>query len=294
MTAWGTVDMAVEAMRRGARDFIQKPWDNARLLAPCCAPRSNSVARSAGRGGSRPRTRAARRRAARARRRSPAMQPVLQRPRARRPSDANVLITGENGTGKTCWPGPCTTPRLAPAAVRRGQHRRAPEAWSRASCSATNGRVHRCAHRTRRPLRGRRRRHAVPRRDRQHAGTATGAAAARAARPASSNASDRSRTRRIDVRLLSATNADLQARSGTRAIPRDLLFRLNTVEVRMPPLRERREDIPDARGQFLCRATHAATAQTRRLRPAALQAMLEHRGRATSASSITPWNARCS
>src|SRR6266478_7302805 len=33
MTAWGSVDLAVEAMRRGARDFIQKPWDNARLLA---------------------------------------------------------------------------------------------------------------------------------------------------------------------------------------------------------------------------------------------------------------------
>ena len=33
MTAWGSVDLAVEAMRRGARDFIQKPWDNARLIA---------------------------------------------------------------------------------------------------------------------------------------------------------------------------------------------------------------------------------------------------------------------
>src|SRR5262249_35725015 len=33
MTAWGNVDVAVEAMRRGARDFVQKPWDNARLLA---------------------------------------------------------------------------------------------------------------------------------------------------------------------------------------------------------------------------------------------------------------------
>jgi FixJ family two-component response regulator len=33
ITAWGSVDLAVEAMRRGARDFIQKPWDNARLSA---------------------------------------------------------------------------------------------------------------------------------------------------------------------------------------------------------------------------------------------------------------------
>ena len=33
MTAWGSVELAVEAMRRGARDFIQKPWDNARLVS---------------------------------------------------------------------------------------------------------------------------------------------------------------------------------------------------------------------------------------------------------------------
>ena len=57
MTAWGSVEVAVEAMRRGARDFIQKPWDNARLLADRPhADRAGPGARARG-SASRPRTR---------------------------------------------------------------------------------------------------------------------------------------------------------------------------------------------------------------------------------------------
>jgi transcriptional regulator with GAF, ATPase, and Fis domain len=53
-----------------------------------------------------------------------------------------------------------------------------------------------------------------------------------------------SRSRKIDVRLISATNTDLQAACSTGQFREDLLFRLNTVEIHVPPLRERREDIP--------------------------------------------------
>src|SRR4051812_27353055 len=100
MTAWGSIDKAVEAMRRGARDFIEKPWDNARLLATlksqvelCRALRrtqrldaENRILRPPG--------------APTLIAESPAMQPVLQLMRQVAPSDANVLITGEHGTGK--------------------------------------------------------------------------------------------------------------------------------------------------------------------------------------------------
>lgn len=100
MTAWGSVELAVEAMRRGARDFIQKPWDNARLLAIvrtqvelCKALRQgqrleaeNRLLRADGR----PEFIAE----------APSMQPVLQLIARVGPSDANVLITGEPGTGK--------------------------------------------------------------------------------------------------------------------------------------------------------------------------------------------------
>ena len=56
MTAWANVQLAVEAMRRGARDFIQKPWDNERLVWPSFAPRSNSIARCRKPSTSKPRT----------------------------------------------------------------------------------------------------------------------------------------------------------------------------------------------------------------------------------------------
>ena len=106
MTAWGNVDLAVEAMRRGARDFIQKPWDNARLLA---VVRTQVELGSALRRGQRleaenlalrdsvaedgikqPRIVAE----------SPAMKSVLKLVERIGPADANVLITGENGVGE--------------------------------------------------------------------------------------------------------------------------------------------------------------------------------------------------
>ena len=100
MTAWGTVGLAVEAMRRGARDFVQKPWDNERLLAivKTQIDLSNAIRRGL--------RLEAENRLLRAEgvpaliAESPAMQPVLQMISRVGPSDANVLITGEPGTGK--------------------------------------------------------------------------------------------------------------------------------------------------------------------------------------------------
>src|ERR1035438_1465566 len=100
MTAWGNVELAVEAMRRGARDFIQKPWENERLLtivrtqielhgalrAAELLAAENRLLRAPGR----PEFIAT----------APAMQPVLEAITRIGPSEANVLITGEHGTGK--------------------------------------------------------------------------------------------------------------------------------------------------------------------------------------------------
>src|SRR3989449_5821965 len=100
MTAWGSVELAVEAMRRGAKDFIQKPWENARLLSIL---RTQIELRNALRHASRLE---AENRLLRAESRptliaeSAAMQPVLELIAQIGPSDANVLITGEHGTGK--------------------------------------------------------------------------------------------------------------------------------------------------------------------------------------------------
>ena len=100
MTAWGSVNVAVEAMRRGARDFVEKPWDNERLKA--IVRTQTELGRA---------LRRATRLEAQSRTTqndggplliadSAAMQPVLQIISRVGPSDANVLITGENGTGK--------------------------------------------------------------------------------------------------------------------------------------------------------------------------------------------------
>src|SRR5271165_7403995 len=100
MTAWGTVQVAVEAMRRGARDFIQKPWENERLLAIIrtqvelhrALQRTQQLEAEARllRAEGAPDFIAS----------APAMQPVLQTMARIGPSDANVLVTGEHGTGK--------------------------------------------------------------------------------------------------------------------------------------------------------------------------------------------------
>src|SRR5438094_5383070 len=100
MTAWGNVELAVEAMRRGARDFIQKPWENERLLAIL---RTQVELHRALREAQRL---AAQNRLLQAEGRpqfiatAPAMQPLLGAMTRVGPSDANVLITGEHGTGK--------------------------------------------------------------------------------------------------------------------------------------------------------------------------------------------------
>src|SRR6476660_6546660 len=100
MTAWGNVRLAVEAMRRGARDFVQKPWENERLLTILSTQvelhralqhaerlaAENRLLNAQGR----PEFIAT----------SPSMAPVLETITRIAPSDANVLITGEHGTGK--------------------------------------------------------------------------------------------------------------------------------------------------------------------------------------------------
>src|SRR6185295_14957261 len=65
-----------------------------------------------------------------------------------------------------------------------------------------------------------------------------------------------SRTRKVDVRIFSATNADIGAEVAQARFRQDLLFRLNTIEIGVPPLRERREDLPLMAGHFL--QQHAA------------------------------------
>jgi DNA-binding NtrC family response regulator len=84
------------------------------------------------------------------------------------------------------------------------------------------------------------------------------------------------RSRRVDVRVVAATNIDLQAACSNGTFREDLLFRLNTVEIHLPPLRERREDIPALAGHFLARYAARYRRSIQGLDPAAMQALLQY------------------
>jgi DNA-binding NtrC family response regulator len=85
-----------------------------------------------------------------------------------------------------------------------------------------------------------------------------------------------SQTRRVDARIISATNADLNEEVAAGRFRQDLLFRLNTVEIQIPPLRERRQDVPLLASHFLTRYAGRYCKPTRKIDPAAMQAMLEY------------------
>ncbi len=245
MTAWGSVDLAVEAMRRGARDFVQKPWDNARLLT---IVRTQIELSQALRKGARLeaenqmlRTRPLPALIARSR----AMQPVLQIIERVGPSDANVLITGENGTGKgvVAQALHASSARSAKPLVTVNTGGLSEgvfesELFGHVKGAFTDAKSDR-----------------VGRFELADGGTVFLDEIAnvplsqqpKLLRVLETGEFERvgsSKTRRVDVRILSATNANLLPEVDAGRFRQDLLFRLNTIEIHLPPLRERPEDIP--------------------------------------------------
>ena len=275
MTAWASVDLAVEAMRRGACDFIQKPWDNTRLLTVL---RTQIELRRALR---KAEVLEAENRFLRAESlpaflaESPAMQPVLETIARIGPSDANVLITGEHGAGKEV-----VAQTLHAISARAGRSLVAvntgalpegtfeSEIFGHVKGAFTDARTDR-----------------IGRFELADHGTlfldeianVPMRQQAKLLRVLESGELERvgsSKTRKVDVRLISATNADLQEESAAGRFRPDLLFRLNTVEIHLPPLRERREDIPILAGHFLSRWSSRYRKPVEGFTPKALSAML--------------------
>ena len=252
MTAWSSVEIAVEAMRRGARDFLQKPWENQRLLAIL---RTQIDLRQALRQASRLE---AENRLLRAESRptflanSPAMQPVLDLIGRIGPSDANVLITGEHGTGKEvvartlhAMSGRAPKPMVTVNAGGLSEGIFESELFGHVKGAFTDARSDR-----------------VGRFELAEGSTLfldeianvplnLQAKLLRVLETGEMERVGSSTTRRIDVRVLAATNADVDAEAAAGRFRQDLLFRLNTIEIRIPPLRERREDIDLLAHHFL-------------------------------------------
>jgi DNA-binding NtrC family response regulator len=276
MTAWATIDLAVEAMKLGARDFVPKPWDNDRLLT---IVRTQIALGSALRKSQRAEAKNELLRGTMPNiiSESPRMRPVIELISRVAPSDANVLITGENGTGK--------------GLVARALHSLSARA-SKIMITVNMGGLSEGVFES--ELFG------------HVKGAFTDAKTDRAGRfeladestlfldeianlPLSQQAKllrvietgefervGSSKTLHANVRIISATNANLHDEVAAGRFRQDLLFRLNTIEVPLPPLRERREDIAPLAALFLGQHAERYRKKLTGFEPAAHEALMRH------------------
>lgn len=277
MTAWGNIELAVESIKRGARDFIQKPWENERLISLIRVHAELHQALK------RARQLELENRLLRAEGMpdfvagAPSMQPVLELISQVGPSDANVLITGEHGTGKEIVSkllhAASPRSRMPLVAVNAGglpEGTFESEIFGHVKGAFTDARSDR-----------------VGRFELANGGTLfldeianvplrQQAKLLRVLETGELERVGSSQTRRVDVRVLSATNADLPEEAKAGNFREDLLFRINTVEIHLPALRERREDIPLLAMHFLNRNRSRYRKQVTSFSPAAMQQMLQY------------------
>jgi DNA-binding NtrC family response regulator len=252
ITAWGSIALAVEGMKAGAADFVTKPWSNPQIL------QSVDTALSLARSGDA--------KAAPSSReeldqrfdfrgligRDPRFLKILELIGRVAPTDASVLITGESGTGK----------ELVAEALHRNSRRKGgpfvkvnlggisstlfeSEMFGHVKGAFTDARTDRKG-----------------RFEMAHAGTifldeigeidpSAQVKLLRVLQDRSYEVLGSSITRTVDVRVIAATNRDLGEQVAKGQFREDLLYRLNLIAVRLPPLRERRGDIPVLARHFL-------------------------------------------
>jgi DNA-binding NtrC family response regulator len=277
ITAHGAVSIAVEAIKKGASDFVAKPWSNERLAATvrsAAALRQSRIEASVERGRASelahlPETPLLGT--------SPAMQRVRMLIDRAAPTDANVLILGENGTGKEI------VAREIHRLSRRGdlpmvsvdlgattESLFESELFGHvkgAFTGASGDRVGRLKAADKSTLFldeiGNLPLHLQPK--------LLTALEQRQVVPVGSN-----RPIPIDVRVIAATNASADQLADEKRFRQDLLFRLNTIEIELPPLRQRREDIPLLLDHYLQLYARKYDKPERQLTPGVLAPLIEH------------------
>ena len=277
MTAWATIELAVEAMKRGARDFVTKPWDNQRLLtivrtqielASALRRERKLEAENEMLRGTMPDLIA----------QAPAMRPVMEMISRVGPSDANVLITGENGTGKGLIAQALHT--LSQRASRTmitvnmgglSETLFESELFGHVKGAFTDAKTDRAG-----------------RFELADEGTlfmdeianiplAQQAKLLRVIETGNFERVGSSKTLHANVRIISATNANLEDEIAAGRFRQDLLFRLNTIQIALPSLRDRREDIMLLANSFLRQHLQRYRKEITGLDEQARERLLHHR-----------------
>lgn len=277
MTAWSSVELAVEAMRRGARDFMPKPWKNERLLTVLRTQVELGRLLRKGRQLEQEIINLKNKGFKSLIAQSRTMQPVLEAIAKVGPSDANVLITGENGTGKGV-----VAQALHAASGRKNMNMvtvntaSVPESvfeselFGHVAGAFTDAKSDR-----------------LERFKLADGGTLfldeiaaipvkLQSKLLRVLESGEFEPIGSSKTCRVNVRVLSATNADLSTEVASGDFRQDLLYRLNTVEIHVPPLRERKEDIPLLAAHFLDGYVTKYRKSVSGFDPIAMQALLDY------------------
>ena len=280
MTAFGTIPLAVQAIRGGALEFVTKPFDLDAL--------KRTIAAALPKEAKRPKAEEPSFIAE-----SPAMREVEELVRQVADARATVMIGGESGVGKEV--------------VARALHRlgsRAAKPFAAVSCAAIpetlleaelfgheKGAFTGAHGGPRGPFRGRRRRDALPRRGRRGAARRPGQAPARV-QEREIERLGANRPTKVDLRLVTATHRDLDAAVASGAFRLDLLYRLRVVEIAIPPLRDRAEDLLPLARLFLGRSADREGRGSLEVGPEASGSCGRTLGPATCGSSRTPWSGR--
>ncbi len=277
ITGWGSVSGAVEAMRRGARDYIEKPWDDDKLLAAVATQLELRRALRKSRRLQEENTRRQSRTLPDFIAASESMKSVREAMQRVAPSDASVLITGEHGTGKEvvasllhAWSKRANRPLVTMNAGGLGEGVAESELFGHVKGAFTDARADRigCF-------------------ELADEGTLfldeianmpvkLQAKLLRVLQTGEVQRVGSSRTIFVDVRVISATNADLGLEIREGRFREDLLYRLNTVEIKLPPLRERREDIMPLAAHYLAHYRARYQKDITGFDKAAEQALLSH------------------
>ena len=277
MTAWASIELAVDAMKRGARDFVTKPWDNQRLvtivrtqieLAAALRRERKLEAENEMLRGTMPDLIT----------QSPAMRPVIEMISRVAPSDANVLITGENGTGKSLIARAIHA--LSPRALRTmitvnmgglSETLFESELFGHVKGAFTDAKTDRA---------GRFELADESTLFMDEIANIPLAQQAKLLRVIETGDFERvgsSKTLHANVRIISATNANLETEVTTGRFRQDLLFRLNTIQIALPPLRDRRDDIMLLANSFLQQHAERYRKQIAGFDDAARECLLQHR-----------------